>query len=114
MIKATAEDVARLDGDVGRLTQAHLDSAAAVLNSRPRSRTASATSAAGLWATRPQPSQELRRDLHRRYRRHERARRSALGIAEQQTLNHAEQASLDRYAIPEALCELDLLLIRRR
>jgi transposase len=114
VIKAAAEDVARLAGHVGPPTQAHLDSAARLLNGSPRGRAASASTAARLWNGRAPLAPELRRDLDTRYRRHEHARRAELGIAAARSLNHAEQASLDRHAVREALCELDLLSIRRR
>jgi transposase InsO family protein len=113
-LKSTARDVALLNGDLGVLTDDHLERAARVLDARPRTRAANALTADQLWEMREPIPASLRESLRARYAHHEAMRRAALGLAADAILPHAEQASLDRHAIREALSETNLLLIRRR
>jgi len=70
-------------------------------------------SAAETWARREPVSEDLRQDLAARYREHEEGARRRRGIALGDALPHASQASLDRFAIREALCDSQLLTIQR-
>lgn len=57
---------------------------------------------------------ELRTEVWRRYRQWERRLREEQGLALGRVLDHAEQASLDRFAVGKALTETKILMIRRR
>lgn len=56
----------------------------------------------------------LRAEVWRRYRRWESRLREGQGLAPGSELDHAEQASLDRFAVGKALTETKILTIRRR
>ena len=58
--------------------------------------------------------EELRVDVWGRYRAWESRLREDQGLAPEVELAHAEQASLDRFAIGKALTETQILMIRRR
>ena len=110
-LKNTAVDLCNLDS--GSALEQYLAPAARLLNDRPRGCAAGADSAAQIWSARTPLPARLRQDLARRRAHHLRVRSEASGIAERDRPDHALAASLDRYAIREALFELDLLLIRR-
>lgn len=65
-------------------------------------------------ATCPEVLAQLRAAAWTRYRVWERRLREEQGIAPEAPLRHAEQASLDRFAIRRALTETHILTIRRR
>jgi len=56
----------------------------------------------------------LRTAVWRRYRAWESRLRQDQGLAPEDELGHAEQASLDRFAVGKALTETKILMIRRR
>lgn len=58
--------------------------------------------------------EELRAEVWRRYRAWESRAREEQGLAPEAALDHAEQASLDRFAVGKALTETKILKIRRR
>ena len=90
-----------------------LSRAAAILDALPVTRRSGAPSRAKAWQDRSPCTPELRATLRERYAVHARTRRRESGIAPHQRLTHAEQASLDRHAIRDALCDLHLVVIRR-
>ena len=112
--KRAAADIAWLEGHDGPPTQQHIRKAARVLNAMPRGSAAASACPDSLWPQRQRISLARRCELRARHRHHESVARTAAGIAKHTRLSHAEQTSLDRYAIREALCDLDLLSIRRR
>ena len=69
--------------------------------------------AADTWAQREPVTEELRQDLAAHYQEREERARRRRGIAPGDALSHASQASLDRFAIRGALCDLQLLTIQR-
>ena len=107
--KRAAADIAWLEGHDGPPDEQHLSEAAAVLNAMPRGRAAASACPDSLWARRESITPALRCQLRARHRRHESVGRAAAGIAKHEELSHAEQASLDRHAIRDALCDLNLL-----
>lgn len=111
--KRAARDVALVEGHHGPPNERHLRTAADLLNAMPRGPAADAPCPDDLWEEREPISAALRCQLRARYRRHEARGRASAGIAKDARLSHAEQASLDRDAIREALCDLNLLSIRR-
>jgi len=113
-LKRAAVDFVYLQGHAGTPDQRHLRSAVAVLNAMPRGPAATAHSPDQLWRQRAHITPALRCQIRARHRRHETRLRVAAGIAMDARLPHAEQASLDRHAIRDALCDLNLLYIRRR
>jgi hypothetical protein len=112
-IKRIAEDLRLLDDPEAPLAD-YVDPALDVMDQQLVGRGARALSRLELWQRRRKLTPELRRELRESYRKHEADRREAQGIAKGAALGHAEQASLDRYAIRDALCEMKLLKIRRR
>jgi transposase InsO family protein len=112
-VKRVSGDVALLGGHHGPPDDEHLRTAANLLNAMPRGNGAAAPCPDDLWARRAPISAALRCQLRVVYRRHEALARASAGIAKDARLSHAVQASLDRNAIREALCDLNLLSIRR-
>lgn len=113
-LKDTAADVATLAGEPGAPTSEHLQKAVRILNATPRGRALDALSPQDLWESRPPITDSLRDELQWLVQHHQQGRREQLHLAPCAELDHAAQASIDRYAISEALCQLELLKIRRR
>ena len=109
VLKATAADLEILWPS--HKLDARLQGAAALLARRHGRRQASPNE---LWAARQRISDEQRDDFLMHWCEHELLLREAKGIACDAQLDHAEQASIGRQAIRDALCELDLLTIQRR
>jgi transposase InsO family protein len=114
LIKATAEDLAIIEGHVGSPGDAQLAAATWILNTTPTGRKMTATCAHDRWVTRGNVPDALRDELHRLVDHHRHVRREELHLAPCAELDHAAGASIDRQAISEALCKLELLVIRRR
>jgi transposase InsO family protein len=111
-LKRVASDL-QLDDPLPAQLGDYLQRAADILLAQPVSRRRGAPTRAEAWRARPECTPALREALFERYQVHALAQSAKLGIAPDQRLTHAEQASLDRYAIREALCDLQLLVIRR-
>lgn len=111
-LKRVAEDLRLLDDPHAPLSD-YLDAAVETIDQQLVGRRGGAATRRELWDRRQPCSRSERRELRRRYARLERARRRVQDIAESATLDHFEQASVDRHAIGTALCEMNLLMIRR-
>ncbi len=113
-IKHRAQEMALMHGRPGKMTLDDLEAArlqanAVVLREREYEWTRQEK-----WNAREKICPVRRQELQTCYARWHVRLRMEQGIALDVQLPHAEQASLDRIAIREALCENDLLLIRRR
>jgi putative transposase len=101
-------------GAAAPITLDDLEAARQQANMQPVARRAGSPTRHAVWSARARVCPLLRRDLGRRAAKWEERLRMDKGIAPDVVLPHAEQASLDRFAIGKSLRELNLLMIRRR
>lgn len=109
LVKAAAADLEVVWP--GQSLDDRLQAGAALLARRQGRRRASPEE---LWARRELITDPLRDDFLMCWCQHELMERESQGIASDAELQHAQQASIGRKAIPNALCELHLLTIHRR
>jgi len=111
-LKSVARDLRLLDDPQAPLCD-YLDGAAEVIDQQLVTRCGRTATRRELWEQRKPCTAEMRREFHAHYLRFERKQREVRELAEDAILGHPERASLDRYAIRDALCEMKLLKIRR-
>ncbi len=113
-IKHRLKGFAGLRGDGAGVTLDDVETARLQANEQPMSCRLGAKTRGQVWDARPVPCPLLRAEVARRAASWERRLRTDKGIVLDDGLPHAEQASLDRFAIGKALREMNLLVIRRR
>lgn len=111
-IKHRAQDLAGLEGR--QVTLDHLHAAREQANVQPCERRAGSTSRIDAWERRAPIDDALRWRLRERVEHGRDRCRTEQGIALDEELPHAEQASIDRFEIGHALRELRLLLVLGR
>jgi hypothetical protein len=109
-----AEDAARQRGPDALMTLDDLALARAQADAQRVRRQAGSPTRLDLWRQRRPVSDALRARLRDRVDQRRAALRTERGIASTDELAHAEQASLDRLAIGQALRDLNLLNMTRR
>ena len=114
-VKVRAQALAQTRaGAAASITLDDLEAARQQANTQPVRRRAGSPTRLAAWMQRPPVCPVVRRELRQRVAYWEGQLRMEQGIARDAVLLHADQASLDRFAIGKALRELELLLIRRR
>jgi hypothetical protein len=111
-LKRVALDL-QIDDPLPEPLGAYLPRSAAILGEQPVTRRAGAPTRDQVWSRRERCTSALREQFRARYAAHEIRYRRARGIAPSVPLSHADQSSIDRQAIRDALCQMNLLVIRK-
>ena len=113
-IKVRSRWQAVLQGHPGEWTCDDVQAAVAQANETALPRGLGGATPAEAWKSRIPLTRTERTAFHARYRREERNERRSRGISPWVSLQHDEQASIDRMAIRRTLTALGFLLFRRR
>ena len=111
VIKRVATDLCAARDPLASL-EAFLQAAVEIVDAQPVGRDPNAPSRSEAWQTRKPCSARTRRRLHELRDRHERRYRALEGMDSDAPVSDDEQASLDRCAIRDALCDMNLLHIQ--
>ena len=113
-IKHRAKGLARRRGAAAAVSLDDLEAAQQQANAQPVARRARAPSRELAWRQRAPIDADLRGALHQRVAHWRATLRDERGLAPDRALPHAERASIDRFAIAQALRETHLLMTRSR